>query len=141
MLSFSYNNHDQDSRYGTTSYIAKHRIAFSQLTWDKTLKNHDLLAGAALRYTLYDDNTPATATGDSAKQQNHPDKIWLPGVFVQDEIRLAQKHKLLLGIRYDYNSTHGNIYTPRFVYKWSINYRNILRLNAGTGFSLVNLFT
>ncbi|MEJ7675555.1 MAG: hypothetical protein WKF59_23330 [Chitinophagaceae bacterium] len=67
MLSFSYNNHDQDSRYGTTSYIAQQRIAFSQLTWDKTLKNHDLLAGAALRYTFYDDNTPATANADSVK--------------------------------------------------------------------------
>jgi outer membrane receptor for ferrienterochelin and colicins len=141
MLSFSYNNHDQDSRYGTTSYIAQQKIAFSQLTWDKTLRNHDLLAGAALRYTFYDDNTPATATGDSVKPQNSPDKIWLPGVFVQDEITLAKNHKLLLGFRYDYNSVHGNIYTPRFAYKWSINDKNILRLNAGTGFRVVNLFT
>ncbi|MEJ7830244.1 MAG: TonB-dependent receptor [Segetibacter sp.] len=141
MLSFSYNDHDQDSRYGTTSYIAQQRIAFSQLTWDKTFKKHDLLAGAALRYTFYDDNTPATATADSVKQQNQPDKIWLPGVFVQDEITLAQNHKLLLGFRYDYNSIHGNIYTPRFAYKWSINDKNILRLNAGTGYRVVNLFT
>jgi len=141
MLSFSFNNHNQDSRYGNTSYIAKQRIAFSQLTWDKTLKNHDLLAGAALRYTFYDDNTPATATADSVKSVNTPDKIWLPGVFVQDEITFAKNHKLLLGIRYDFNSIHGNIYTPRFAYKWSINDKNIVRLNAGTGFRVVNLFT
>jgi outer membrane receptor for ferrienterochelin and colicins len=141
MLSFSYNNHDQDSRYGTTSYIAQQKIAFSQLTWDKTLKNHDLLAGAALRYTFYDDNTPATATGDSVKLQNRPDKTWLPGVFVQDEITLGKNHKLLAGFRYDYNSVHGNIYTPRLAYKLSINDKNILRLNAGTGFRVVNLFT
>jgi outer membrane receptor for ferrienterochelin and colicins len=141
MLSFSYNNHDQDSRYGTTSYIAQQRIAFSQLTWDKTLKNHDLLAGAALRYTFYDDNTPTTANADSVKTENRPDKIWLPGVFVQDEITLAKNHKVLLGFRYDYNSIHGNIYTPRFAYKWSINDKNIVRLNAGTGYRVVNLFT
>lgn len=141
MLSFSYNDHDQDSRYGTTSYIAQQRIAFSQLTWDKTRKNHDLLAGAALRYTFYDDNTAATANGDSVKQRNRPDKIWLPGVFVQDEITLAKSHKLLLGFRYDFNSVHGNIYTPRFAYKWSVNDKNIIRLNAGTGFRVVNLFT
>ena len=141
MLSFSYNNHDQDSRYGTTSYIAQQRIGFSQLTWDKTLKKHDLLAGAAMRYTFYDDNTPATAKGDSSRQQNSPDKIWLPGIFLQDEITLARNHKLLLGFRYDYNSVHGNIYTPRFAYKWSMNDKNILRLNAGTGYRVVNLFT
>ncbi|MBA2761321.1 MAG: TonB-dependent receptor, partial [Segetibacter sp.] len=141
MLSFSYNNHNQDSRYGTTSYIAQQRIGFSQLTWDKTFKNHDLLAGAALRYTFYDDNTPATARADSAKQENHPDKIWLPGIFLQDEITLSKNHKLLLGFRYDYNSVHGNIYTPRIAYKWSINEKNIIRLNAGTGYRVVNLFT
>ncbi len=141
MLSFSYNNHDQDSRYGTTSYIAQQRIGFSQLTWDKTLKKHDLLAGAALRYTFYDDNTPATAKADSASQRNSPDKIWLPGIFLQDEITLARNHKLLLGFRYDYNSVHGNIYTPRFAYKWSLDDQNILRLNAGTGYRVVNLFT
>ena len=141
MLSFSYNNHDQDSRYGTTSYIAQQRIGFSQLTWDKTLKNHDLLAGAAIRYTFYDDNTPATAIGDSTRQKNSPDKIWLPGIFLQDEITLAKNHKVLLGFRYDYNSVHGNIYTPRFAYKWSITNKNIIRLNAGTGYRVVNLFT
>ncbi len=139
--SFSFNNHEQDSRYGTTSYIASQKIAFGQLTWDKTLRNHDLLAGVALRYTFYDDNTTATATRDTINQQNQADKIWLPGIFVQDEISVAEGHKLLVGLRYDRNSVHGNIITPRIAYKWSINGNNIVRLNAGTGFRVVNLFT
>lgn len=82
-LNFSFINHDQDSRYGTTSYIANQKIAFSQLTWDKTIKRHDLLSGIALRFTYYDDNTPATANADL---KNDPEKTWLPGLFVQDEI-------------------------------------------------------
>ena len=32
MLSFSYNNHNQNSMYGTTYYVAQQNIAFSQLT-------------------------------------------------------------------------------------------------------------
>ena len=141
LLAFSFNNHDQNSVYGNTTYLAKQNISFSQLNWDKKLGGHDLLAGLALRHTYYDDNTPATATADSLHQQNKPDDIWLPGVFVQDEITLAEKHKLLLGFRYDYNSAHGHIHTPRLAYKWSLNERNILRFNAGTGFRVVNLFT
>ncbi len=141
MASFSFNQHDQDSRYGTTSYIAKQQIAFAQLTWDKSITKHDLLAGVALRYTFYDDNTTATATRDSTNQKNMADKIWLPGIFIQDEISLAASHKLLLGFRYDHNNVHGNIYTPRIAYKWSMNENNIIRLNAGTGFRVVNLFT
>jgi outer membrane receptor for ferrienterochelin and colicins len=141
LLAFSYNDHNQDSRYGTTAYIAQQRITFSQITWDKTWKQHDLLAGAALRFTFYDDNTPATASPDTLKQENRPDKIWLPGLFIQDEYTISPKHKLLLGFRYDHNSVHGNLYTPRVAYKWSINDNNLLRLNAGTGFRVVNLFT
>lgn len=141
MLAFSYNKHDQNSRYGTNSYIAEQQIAFAQLTWDKTMGNHDLLAGAATRYTFYDDNTPATASPDPLKIGSAPQRTWLPGVFIQDEISIANAHKLLLGLRYDYNQTHGSIITPRIAYKFSINAENIVRINAGTGYRVVNLFT
>jgi outer membrane receptor for ferrienterochelin and colicin len=40
--------------------------------------------------------------------------------FVQDEITFTEKHKLLLGMRYDYNSFHGSILTPRIAYKWKL---------------------
>lgn len=139
MLSFSYNNHNQDSRYGTTIYNAQQNIAFSQLTWDKKIGQNDFLIGTAIRYTFYDDNTPATA--NAINQQNQPQTTWLPGIFIQNEITMTEKQKFLLGFRYDYNSFHGNIFTPRFAYKWTINDKSILRLNAGTGFRVVNLFT
>jgi len=136
-LAFSYNEHNQDSRYGTTSYIAEQKIGFAQLTWDKKIHNHDLLLGTALRYTFYDDNTAAT----TGLNQEIAKNTWLPGIFIQDEITLSAKHKFLAGFRYDYNSVHGNIFTPRVAYKWSIDDNNILRLNAGTGFRVVNIFT
>lgn len=137
MFSFSGNVHFQDSRYGTTNYIANQKIAFGQLTWDKKVGKHDMLFGTALRYNYYDDNTPATVkNGD-----NSPEKTLLPGVFVQDEMSFDDKNKLLLGLRYDYNSFHGSIFTPRMAYKLKLNDNNILRLNAGTGFRVVNLFT
>lgn len=138
MLSFSYNNHNQDSRYGTTVYDAQQNIAFTQLTWDKKLGNHDLLLGSSMRFTFYDDNTPGTA---DENLQNAAQKTWLPGMFIQDEISISKAQKLLLGFRYDYNSYHGGIYTPRLAYKFTVNDKNIIRLNAGTGFRVVNLFT
>ncbi|PZX95381.1 TonB-dependent receptor [Flavobacterium aquariorum] len=137
MLSFSGTMHFQDSRYGTTSYIANQKIGFLQLTWDKKIGKNDLLTGIASRYTYYDDNTQST----SLLNENNAEKTWLPGIFAQDEISFTEKHKVLFGIRYDYNSVHGNIFTPRFAYKLKINDDNILRFNAGTGFRVVNLFT
>lgn len=137
LLSVSYNDHAQNSVYGDVSYIADQRIGFGQLTWDKTAGKHDLLFGAAIRYNYYDDNTPATANVNG----NFVDEIWIPSLFVQDEHKLAERHSLLGGLRYDYDSRHGNIFTPRAAYRWKITDNDILRLNAGTGFRVVNLFT
>ncbi|RZK40125.1 MAG: TonB-dependent receptor [Pedobacter sp.] len=140
-LSFSLTSHDQDSRYGTTSFIARQQIAFSQLTWDKKIGKSDLLFGAAFRYTYYDDNTPATASADQIGSLNMPERTFLPGLFVQNEFKFNSKHSFLAGARYDYNSIHGSIFTPRFAYKIAVNDQNIIRLNAGTGFRVVNIFT
>lgn len=140
LLSLSYNQHTQDSYYGDLGYIADQRIGFAQLTWDTEIKNHSLMVGSALRYTFYDDNTPATASAEDITI-NNPDEVWLPGVFIQNDITLSKTNQLLLGMRYDHNSRHGHIYTPRFAYKWSPNAKNTIRLNAGTGFRVVNLFT
>ena len=140
LLSYSYNYHDQNSYYGNTRFAAKQHIAFGQLTWDKNLaEKHDLLAGIAMRYTYYDDNS--TATLDPVSFRNEPDKIFLPGIFVQDEMKLSTNQRLLLGMRYDHHPAHGHIITPRLAYKWSIDKNNSIRLNAGTGFRVVNLFT
>jgi outer membrane receptor for ferrienterochelin and colicins len=139
-FSYSYNLHDQNSVYGTTIYLARQQIGFSQLTWDKSLKKHDLLAGLAFRYTYYDDNTPLTA--DSVNIEiNNPSKVYLPGIFLQDEISLSDNFKLLAGIRYDYNSEHGNIYTPRLNFKWTQDANNTFRLGFGNGFRVANVFS
>lgn len=141
LFQFSTNGHNQNSVYGDTPYLADQYIGFGQLTWFKTLGKHDLLTGLTYRYTYYDDNTPATAdAGDLDK--NRPTHTNLPGVFVQDEITLNENNKLLLGLRYDYNSLHGSILTPRLNYKWSSNDKNnILRLSFGNGYRVANVFT
>lgn len=133
MLSVSYNDHNQNSAYGNELYLADQRIGFGQLTWDKSLGKHDLLFGSAVRYNYYDDNTPATA--------DVPENVWIPSLFAQDEISLNQKHSILAGVRYDYDQRHGNIFTPRAAYKWKIGDNDIFRVNTGTGFRVVNLFT
>ncbi len=140
-LQFSANGHQQNSVYGTDTYIADQRIAFGQLTWNKMLfSNHDLLIGAAYRYTYYDDNTGATFKTDSLG--NSPSQIHLPGVFIQDQIKLNESNTLLLGGRYDYNNLHGNIFSPRINYKWKAkNEKTVVRISAGNGFRVANVFT
>ncbi|MFZ4861091.1 TonB-dependent receptor [Sphingobacterium sp. Mn56C] len=141
MFQFSANGHNQNSAYGGDIFIAKQYIGFGQLTWDKTVGRHDLLAGLSYRFTYYDDNTPATAVNDSIRM-DQVKKTRLPGLFLQDEITLNANNKLLLGLRYDHNSIHGNILTPRISYKWnSPDKNNIIRLSMGNGYRVANVFT
>lgn len=137
---FSANGHYQDSYYGTTSYDAKQIITFGQLIYNEQFTSHDVTLGAAYRYTFYDDNTFATASANGIS--NSPSITHLPGMFVQDEISLSNTQKLLIGARWDYNSLHGSIFSPRVNYKWnSEDKTNILRISFGNGFRVANVFT
>ena len=139
MFSFSATTHHQNSFYGSVPYMADQRILFGQLTWNHAFQRHDLLVGAAGRYNYYDDNS--TATVDTATGNNQPERYMIPGVFVQDEWKLGAAHHLLLGLRVDHHPAHRQIVTPRIAYKWNRTERQTFRLNAGTGFRVVNLFT
>jgi outer membrane receptor for ferrienterochelin and colicins len=141
LFQFSTNGHNQNSVYGDTPYLADQYIGFGQFTWFKTLGKHELLTGLTYRYTYYDDNTPATADPKDLNR-NKPTNTSLPGVFVQDQITFDKNNTLLLGLRYDYNSLHGNIVTPRVNYKWSSDDKsNVFRVSFGNGYRVANVFT
>ena len=134
-LQFSFNDHNQNSVYGTTLFNAKQSIGFGQMIWNKTLQKNDLLIGLAYRYTYYDDDT-------SAVYNNNAGVTHLPGVFVQNETKIDAYNTLLLGLRYDHNSIHGNILTPRINYKINnLDKSAIFRLSAGTGYRVAQVFT
>ncbi len=131
-LSFSANTHDQNSAYGTRIYNAEQHIGFGQLAWNKPIGDHHLLAGTAVKYTYYDDNSIATPEAS---------EVLIPSIFVQGEAKLSEKSTLLAGNRLDYDNRHGLISTPRIAYKLGLTKNDVLRMNFGTGFRVVNLFT
>jgi outer membrane receptor for ferrienterochelin and colicins len=141
LLSTSLNTHHQNSVYGATPYLARQTIGFAQITAPRLVGRHNLLFGAALRFTHYDDNTPATAAPDG---HNAPSRIWLPGLFVQDEVKpfaTDPRHTVLAGLRYDQNSVHGAILTPRINWKFAPNLAQTWRFGIGNGYRVVNVFT
>ncbi|MBA5793662.1 TonB-dependent receptor [Flavobacterium sp. xlx-214] len=129
---FSFTSHDQNSVYGNTPFLAQQTIAFAQLYWDKSIGKHDLLLGTAARYQYYDDNSVATKTADNTT---------IPSVFLQDSYEFNDRFSVLGGLRYDYHKKHKSIFTPRLAFRYESKKSDIIRLNAGTGFRVVNLFT
>lgn len=136
----SFNDHSQNSFYGLLPYNANQTVGFSQFLWSKNIKYHKILIGTSYRYTLYDDST--VATFDEKLSLNKVSITHLPGIFFQDEIEFNTNNVFLMGLRYDYNSLHGNIITPRLNYKLSSDDKSAsLRLSFGSGYRVVQVFT
>jgi outer membrane receptor for ferrienterochelin and colicins len=141
-LDFSCNFHQQKSFYGIQNFDAQQHIAFMQMRWFKTIGKHYLLAGLPLRYTYYDDNSPATEQSTlNNKVINMPSLMLMPGIFLQHEGDFHKHFSLLSGIRFDYHRQHGVIFSPRVSFKIPINKWHVVRLSGGNGFRVVNIFT
>ncbi len=131
-LEGSYTFHHQDSYYGDERYLANQHVAVANLLWSERRGPHDLLAGLTARYQAYDDDTPATSEAE---------RRLIPGLLIQDEVRWSPGFSTLAGLRADQHDDHGLILSPRLALKWEPWESTALRLNAGTGFRVVNLFT
>jgi len=141
LLEYSYNFHDQKSYYGTVQYFASQHTAFAQLRWEKKFNQYDFMVGIPFRFIHFDDNTVATQEATVSGLKTKPSITILPGIFVQNEMRFTEYFTSLLGFRYDYNNVHGSIFSPRLALKFTASKYNMLRLSAGNGFRVVNLFT
>ena len=136
-MQYSFTQHQQNSVYGDTFFEADEKIGFLQAIWRKEKGKSNWLAGLSTRYNWYDDNTPAT----QSERGTRPNQYWLPGAFLENEISLKEQHKFLIGLRLDHHPNHGIISTPRLGYKINFDPQTLLRLNLGTGFRVVNIFT
>ena len=149
----AYSYHDQESWYGDQRYLADQHIGLGRLLWggrstgtgpaggadggadggeSTPAGSHHWLAGLTLRAHAYDDDTPATAVAE---------RRLIPGLFVEDEWRFAPAWTVLGGLRADHHGVHGLILSPRLSTKWQPFEHTTVRLNGGTGFRVVNLFT
>lgn len=136
-LDASYAYHNQDSYYGDYHYQADQHIFYSHLIWNQPLfEDGDLLSGLAVKYDALDQlfNT-MTLEGGSKESR------FVPGIFLQYDHRWNNSLQSLAGLRADHHLEHGVILSPRLNLKVKPGSHTTFRLNMGTGFRIVNLFT
>ncbi len=131
-IDLSANWHQQNSFYGDSPYNASQGMAFAQGVWSPQLGAHNLMLGSTLRLQRYRDSTRAQQTSDTR---------FIPGVLVQDELAFGSRVTVLGGIRADHHAAHGIVTSPRLAVKYTPDAHTTVRLNAATGFRVVNLFT
>lgn len=139
-IQYSANGHYQNSVYGSTIFEAKQYVGFGQWVLNLPLSEGlEMTTGASVRYLWYDDNTPATM---NAEGENTISSTILPGVFVQSEWKMNSRNALLVGARIEHDTRHKTILSPRINYKLSsLDKLGQLRLSAGNGYRVVNVFT
>lgn len=123
--------HLQESTYGIHDFNASQQNGFAHGWRSHTLGKHTLKVGATQRILIYADQSEA----------NSNDKRWIPGVYVQDEWKINPKWSALCGLRGDAHGAHGLVWSPQVNMRYSNPAGWSWRLNSGTGFRYVNLFT
>ena len=119
----SWSSQHQDHRFGETLERDDHDTGFAELTLRRTIAHHTVVAGVALeRDAFRPTDTPQFAYTYTT-----------PGVFVQDDVDLAQWLALSASARLDHHSEFGTFLSPRISGllrrgQWSS------RLSVGQGF-------
>lgn len=133
----SYSFHDQDSYYGEYHYVADQQTAFSNLIWNKHFDlNSGLIVGLSTRY----DKLNQLFNGQELPGGSNEERF-VPGLFAQADHRFSESIRGLIGLRADHHTDHGLIYSPRVNLKINPSDHATVRMNVGTGFRIVNLFT
>ncbi|MFI5148215.1 MAG: TonB-dependent receptor domain-containing protein [Bacteroidia bacterium] len=119
-------SNDQNSFFGLNSYNASERSLYANLIYQGILNNtnHKFRAGASFMY------------GDFRESLNLVDYQHLetvPGLFVEYTYTGREKFTLVAGMREDYNSLYGFIFTPRLHMRYALRPNTIVRIAAGRG--------
>jgi outer membrane receptor for ferrienterochelin and colicin len=77
---------------------------------------------------VYDDNDEMFSGADVGFKE------FVPGVFLEYNYIPTQQFSMLLGVRNDYSTIHGNFITPRVHAKYSFPAYTTIRMSAGKGY-------
>jgi len=135
--------HLQDSYFGTVTYKAFQQSMYANLQYEYRRNGYDLKAGLSYRQLLLNENLGFTAdlwsrtyAGDYRRTER------IPGGFVENTFKFwDQKITLIAGIRSDIHQEFGSYWTPRTLLKIDLTPQTVLRMNAGTGWRTVQLFS
>ncbi len=130
----SFNYFEQESLFGLREYSGSLHSYYSNLIWQTPLgnSNHMLSSGASFQYDNYSEFFI-----DSDYDRNEI----VPGVFSQYTWTIPEKFVLMTGLRADFHSLHGFLFTPRVHMKYDLNEHYILRTSLGRSFRTANIFT
>jgi len=143
ILQAGMSNHKQNSVYGLTNYNADQSDVYANLMLDLPYNHHNLKAGISYKYlnltenvSFIQNNFNKTYSGDYEFKES------IPGVYAENKFEVVHdKFDLTTGLRLDFNSNYGTIFTPRLMFKYMFDESLSLRGSLGSGFRTPEIFT
>lgn len=99
-------------------------------TW---FESHTVIVGTEARWNQ-DQDQKNWWQGDAEPALDSDEDSWILALFAQDEWRIRENVRLVLGVRYDHYSTFGSTVNPRLALVYSPFAATTLKLLYGTAF-------
>lgn len=135
----SYTQNRVRNRYGSTAYSGDQKTWYSNFIYQSIIGSTNLTfkAGGGIRWDSYKETVSFDA--DSTHGNWNRTEV-VPGVFTEFSWTPVPWFTQVAGLRYDYHNMFGHWLTPRLHSKISFSEQSVLRLSAGLGRRVANVF-
>jgi hypothetical protein len=126
--------HEQNSFFGLTDYAAEQYSYYGNLLFQSYLGTiaHTYTTGISFQYDhFFEVLNDSTFTRREA----------VPGAFFQYTYSDGKKLNIIAGVRADWNSRYGYLFSPRFNIRYSPTEQDIFRASAGKGYNSPNVIS
>ncbi|MFZ1730902.1 MAG: TonB-dependent receptor [Bacteroidota bacterium] len=135
--------HSQDAWYGATRYQADEQVLYGDASWVSPWEEeHTITAGVSFLSNRLDQqidlgSNPRAKTYAGSYNSNFA----APGIFVENKSNFLDDALTVIGgMRVDFRSDEGNVFTPRFFARYSVDELTTLRASVGTAFRVARMF-
>lgn len=133
-LILSGSNNNQHSHYGGKLYHVAQGNLYGQLMFERTFtKRHELSVGISCNYDRYSQNLRLSHDVE-AEPFGWKQHETVTGAYAQYTFNADSKLLAMGGVRYDYSTVYGSMFTPRLHMRWNITEPMTWHFSAGRGF-------
>lgn len=133
-LILSGSNNNQHSHYGDKLYHVAQGNLYAQLMFERNFtKRHELSVGLSCNYDRYSQQLRLShdASVEPWAWKQHET---VAGAYAQYTFNADSKLLLMGGVRYDYSTDYGSMFTPRLHARWNISDALTWNVSAGRGY-------
>lgn len=140
-----YTYHNQDAYFGLKDYAASQQNVFANAIFMSSLGElHKITLGLAAQLDFYDELVEDRWTGiqhglvmHETHDLSRTERVY--GAYGEYTLHVPDKFMLMAGVRADYNSLYGWMFTPKVNVKYNFTDDLIFRASAGKGYRSPNL--